>query len=201
MKQIFRLLLLCLCLSAVTPSLYSQELTEKEKKEQAKAQARQEKENAKQERKQKKDAKKKEREAKVRARYDAFIQEFEPDSLTTLQVDSFFIAATELKRGGVTVDGMLDVFGKFFGAAGTAAGGATGIKERFYRRADNIFAIMSVIVKRNQLIEMVPQPFFDEEMGVSDTTWVAINRNTGQEFARGEATLLYGVSLAAASGI
>ncbi|MDR1003559.1 MAG: hypothetical protein LBL97_00905 [Prevotellaceae bacterium] len=203
MKHLLRLLL-CMLLSLTTASLYSQELTEKEQKRQAEEQAKQEKANAKQERKKKKRAEKEDKDAALRAKYEAFLEAYQPEEATTQSVDAFFEEATKLKQDGVTLDGILKVFNKFFAAADVASGNTAvsteGQKERFYKRADNIFAIMSVIVKRNQLIEMVPQPYFDEEMGVNDTTWVAMNRNTGEEFAKGDATLIYGVSLAAASG-
>ncbi|MDR1004665.1 MAG: hypothetical protein LBL97_06650 [Prevotellaceae bacterium] len=203
MKHILQWLL-CVLLTLCTANLYSQELTDKEKEKQAKEQAKQEKENEKQERKKKKRGDKESDEEKLRAKYERFLAEYKPAEATTESVDAFFEEATNLKKEGITVDGILEVFNKFFAAANVASGNTAisvaGQKERFYKRADNIFAIMSVIEKRNQLIEMVPQPYIDEEMGVSDTTWVAINRNTGEEFAKGDATLIYSVSLIAASG-
>ena len=41
---------------------------------------------------------------------------------------------------------------------------------------------------------MVPEPYFDEEMGVTDTIWNAKNKNTNEPIAKNDALKVYSIA-------
>ena len=57
-----------------------------------------------------------------------------------------------------------------------------------------LFALLQRVEENTSFIEMVPEPYFDEEMGVTDTIWNAKNKNTNEPIAKNDALKVYSIA-------
>jgi hypothetical protein len=63
--------------------------------------------------------------------------------------------------------------------------------DTFFKHTNELFARMVGVERNIGFIQMVPEPYFDEEMGVQDTTWNAVNKQTGEPIKRSDALKTY----------
>lgn len=67
--------------------------------------------------------------------------------------------------------------------------------DTFFTHSNDLFGLLVKIEQNIGFIEMVPEPYFDEEMGVNDTIWNAKNRLTNEPIAKNDALKVYGLAL------
>jgi hypothetical protein len=63
--------------------------------------------------------------------------------------------------------------------------------DTFFKHTNELFVRMATVEHNIGFIQMVPEPYFDEEMGVQDTTWNAVNKLTGEPIKRSDALRTY----------
>ena len=56
--------------------------------------------------------------------------------------------------------------------------------DTFFVHTNELFALLQQVEENTAFIEMVPEPYFDEEMGVTDTIWNAKNKKTDEPIDR-----------------
>lgn len=67
--------------------------------------------------------------------------------------------------------------------------------DTFFVHSNELFALLVSIEQNIGFIEMVPEPYFDEEMGVNDTIWNAKNKLTNEPIAKNDALKVYSLAL------
>ncbi len=66
--------------------------------------------------------------------------------------------------------------------------------DTFFIHTNELFALLQRVEENTAFIEMVPEPYFDEEMGVTDTIWNAKNKNTNEPIAKNDALKVYSIA-------
>lgn len=66
--------------------------------------------------------------------------------------------------------------------------------DTFFIHTNELFALLQRVEENTSFIEMVPEPYFDEEMGVTDTIWNAKNKNTNEPIAKNDALKVYSIA-------
>ena len=66
--------------------------------------------------------------------------------------------------------------------------------DTFFIHTNELFALLQQVEENTAFIEMVPEPYFDEEMGVTDTIWNAKNKNTNEPIAKNDALKVYSIA-------
>lgn len=64
----------------------------------------------------------------------------------------------------------------------------------FFTHTNELFVLLKQVEEDIAFIEMVPEPYFDEEMGVTDTIWNARNKRTNEPIAKNDALKAYSVA-------
>ena len=154
-----------LVFSATT--VYAQELTEKEKERQEKEAKKQAKENAKKEAKLKKAAKKDAKNAQMHTDYEVFFVV----CFFFFEFEEFLVEWTPIEAN----IGIAEV-------------------DTFFVHTNELFALLQQVEENTAFIEMVPEPYFDEEMGVTDTIWNAKNKKTDEPIAKNDALKVYSIA-------
>lgn len=78
--------------------------------------------------------------------------------------------------------------------------------DSFFVHTNELFALLVKVEDNTGFIEMVPEPYFDEEMGTNDTIWNARNAKTGEPIKKSDALKTYteatlDLTLAASQGL
>lgn len=66
--------------------------------------------------------------------------------------------------------------------------------DTFFVHTNELFALLATVEENTGFIEMVPEPYLDEEMGVTDTIWNAKNAKTGEPIAKNDALKVYTIA-------
>lgn len=66
--------------------------------------------------------------------------------------------------------------------------------DTFFVHTNELFALLQQVEENTAFIEMVPEPYFDEEMGVTDTIWNAKNKKTDEPIAKNDALKVYSIA-------
>lgn len=66
--------------------------------------------------------------------------------------------------------------------------------DTFFVHTNELFELLARVEDNTGFIEMVPEPYFDEEMGVNDTIWNARNTKTGEPIAKNDALKVYSIA-------
>lgn len=72
----------------------------------------------------------------------------------------------------------------------------TGVSEvdTFFINTNELFELLCSVEQNIGFIEMLPDPYFDEEMGVHDTAWIARHKVTGEEIKKSDALNTYTIA-------
>lgn len=66
--------------------------------------------------------------------------------------------------------------------------------DTFFIHTNELFALLSKVEENTGFIEMVPEPYFDEDMGINDTIWNAKNKQTNEPIAKNDALKVYSIA-------
>lgn len=66
--------------------------------------------------------------------------------------------------------------------------------DTFFLHTNQLFDLLRRVEENTGFIEMVPEPYVDEEMGVTDTIWNAKNKNTNEPISKNDALKVYTIA-------
>lgn len=66
--------------------------------------------------------------------------------------------------------------------------------DTFFVHTNELFDLLRRVEENTGFIEMVPEPYLDEEMGVTDTIWNAKNKLTNEPISKNDALKVYSIA-------